>query len=208
MSDFEGLFALFGLMFGLIVAELSLKMADAIDSHRERPIGILTPALAFLVLTDVTGFWMFLWAARNVLKVNWHTVFGGVLLAIIYFLAASLTFPRTNRDWDHLDQHYWSRKRLVVAGILIVNLAADATMLTRAIPAWNDWWFYFYFPAYLIALAGLAVSRTRRWNLIFLTWAIGINLVSGSDLVPGSHWGQQIGLTYTAPWGTTSFPSE
>ena len=196
MSDFEGLFALFGLMFGLIVAELSLKMADAIDAHRERPVGVLTPALAFLVLTDVTSFWMFLWAARGVLTVNWHTVFGGVLLAIIYFLAASLTFPRTRRDWAHLDDHYWSRKRLVVAGILVVNLAVVATMLTRAIPAWNDWWFYFYFPGYLFALAGLIVSRTRRWNLIFLTGAIGINLISGSDLVPGSHWGQQIGLTF------------
>src|SRR3954464_8365924 len=60
MSDFEGLFALFGLMFGLIVAELSLKMADAIDSSHERPIGILTPALALLVLTDVTSFWLHL----------------------------------------------------------------------------------------------------------------------------------------------------
>src|SRR4051794_12223273 len=74
MNDFEGLFALFGLMFGLVVAELSIKMADAIDSSRERPIGILTPALAFLVLTDVTSFWLFIWAGRNVLKINWHTV--------------------------------------------------------------------------------------------------------------------------------------
>ncbi len=99
MNDFEGLFALFGIMFGLIVAELSLKMADAIDSHCEQPIGIFTPALAFLVLTDVTSFWLFIWAARNVLKVNWHTVFAGVLLAIVYFLAASLVFPRAKRSW-------------------------------------------------------------------------------------------------------------
>ncbi len=34
MNDFEGLFGLFGIMFGLIVAELSLKMADAIDYTR------------------------------------------------------------------------------------------------------------------------------------------------------------------------------
>ena len=39
MTDFEGLFGLFGLMFGLIVAELALKFADAIDSNRERPMG-------------------------------------------------------------------------------------------------------------------------------------------------------------------------
>ena len=68
MSDFEGLFGLLSLMFGLIVAELAIKFADAIDSHRERPVGILTPALALLVLTDVTSFWLFIWAARNVFQ--------------------------------------------------------------------------------------------------------------------------------------------
>lgn len=198
MSDFEGLFALFGIMFGLIVAELSLKMADAIDSHRERPVGILTPALAFLVLTDVTSFWLFIWAARNVLQVNWHTVFGGVLLAMIYFLAASLVFPRTSRGWAHLDDHYWSRKQLVALGMFVANIVIIGVMLARAVPAWNDWLFYFYFVGYLIALAGLTLSRSRRWDLVFLSWAIGINLISGSDLLPGSYWGQQIGLTFTA----------
>lgn len=198
MSDFEGLFALFALMFGLIVAELSLKMADAIDSHRERPIGVLTPALAFLVLTDVTSFWLFIWAVRNALRVNWHTVFAGVLLAIIYFLAASLVFPRTKRDWVHMDDHYWSRKHVVVGGILFANLAMDSFMLTRAIPAWNDWMFYFYFPAYVIALVGLIFSRTQRWDAVFLIWAIGINLTAGSEVLPGSHWGKQIGLSFGA----------
>jgi hypothetical protein len=47
LNDFEFLFAL----FGPIVAELSLKFADAIDAQRERPMEILTPALAFLLLT-------------------------------------------------------------------------------------------------------------------------------------------------------------
>ena len=70
MSDFEGLFGLFSLMFGLIVAELAIKSADAIDSHGERPIGILTPALTFLVLTDVTSFWLWVWGARKVLQFN------------------------------------------------------------------------------------------------------------------------------------------
>ena len=37
MSDFEEIFGLLSLMFGLIVAELAIKFADAIDSHGERP---------------------------------------------------------------------------------------------------------------------------------------------------------------------------
>jgi len=158
MSDFEALFGLLSLMFGLIVAELAIKFADAIDSHGERPVGILTPALTFLVLTDVTSFWLWVWGARKVLEINWPTVFGGVLLAFVYFLAASLVFPRTSRGWTHLDDHYWSRKRLVAAGMLIANMVIIGSMLTRATPAWNDWWFYFNFGGYLIALAGLALN--------------------------------------------------
>jgi hypothetical protein len=55
----------------------------------------------------------------------------------------------------------------------------------------------------LIALAGLVLSRSRRLDTIFLVWAIGINLVEGFDLVPASHWGQEIGIafrqTHSAP---------
>lgn len=197
MTDFEGLFGLFGLMFGLIVAELALKFADAIDSNCERPMGILTPALAFLVLTDVTSFWVFIWACRNALKVNWHTVFGGVLLAIVYFLAASLVFPRTSHGMTHLDDHYWSRKRLVAGGMLLANVVIIGMMLTRAVPAWNDWWFYFYFGGYLVALLGLVLSRVRRLDYVFLGWAIAINLLAGSNLLPNSEFGKKIGLSFS-----------
>ena len=198
MSDFEGLFGLLSLMFGLIVAELAIKSADAIDSHRERPLGILTPALTFLVLTDVTSFWLWVWGARKVLEINWPTVFGGVLLAFVYFLAASLVFPRTTRGWAHLDDHYWSRKRLVAAGLLFANLVIIGAMLTRAMPAWNDWWFYFNFVGYLVALAGLVLSRWRRLDYVFLAWAIGINLAAGANLIHGSQWGKQIGIAFSS----------
>jgi hypothetical protein len=194
MSDFEGLFGLLSLMFGLIVAELAIKSADAIDSHRERPLGILTPALAFLVLTDVTSFWLWVWGARKVLEINWPTVFGCVLLAVVYFLAASLVFPRTSRGWAHLDEHYWSRKPLVASGMLFANLVIIGAMMTRVTPAWNDWWFYFNFGGYLVALAGLVVSRSRRLDYIFLLWAIGINVAAGTDLMHSSQWGQEIGI--------------
>ena len=196
MSDFEGLFALFTLMFGLVVAELSLKFADAVDSNRERPMGILTPALAFLLLTDVTSFWLFAWSARNALTVSWHSVFGGVLLAMLYFMAASLVFPRTNREWAHLDDHYWSRKRFVAGVMLFANLLITAAMMTRVTPAWDDWWFYFYFGGTVISLTGLVLSRRRKLDSLFLAWAIAVNLLAGSDLTPNSHWGTQIGLSF------------
>lgn len=194
MSDFEFLFALFGLLFGLIVAEVSLKFADAIEANRLRPMGILAPALALLILTDLTNFWLFLWGFRTVLEVSWRTVFTGVLLAMVYFLAASLAFPRGNAECAHLDDHYWSRKRFVAGAILFLNIVVTGALLTRATPAWNDWWFYFYFPSYLLALAGLTISRSRRLDLICLGWALVVNLAAGSDLVPHSEFGRATGI--------------
>ena len=194
MSDFEYLFALFGLLFGLIVAELSLKFADAVEANSERPMGFLTPALAFLIITDATNFWMFLWGSRSVLAVSWRVVFGGVLLAMIYFLAVSLTFPRGHSKCRHLDEHYWMRKRIVAGGILFVNIVVTGALLTRSTPAWNDWWFYFYFPSYLAALTGLTFSRSRRLDLFCLAWALIVNLGAGSDLLPHSHFGVVTGI--------------
>jgi hypothetical protein len=194
MSDFEFLMALFGLLYALIVAELALKFADAIDVHYERPMGVLTPVLAFLLLSDVTAFWLYVWGARRVLVVSWHSIFGGVSLAILYLVAAALIFPRDKRAWEHLDEHYWTRKRFVAGAMLIVNLIADAALLTRATPAWNDWWFYFYFPSYALALLGLVLSRSRRLDYLFLAWAIFVNVSSGFDILPNSQFGSQLGL--------------
>jgi len=194
VSDFEFLFALFGLLFGLIVAEVSIKFADAIKSVDDRPMGLLTPALAFLILTDLTNVWLFLWGSRGVLEVDFRTVFSGVILAMVYFLAASLVFPRTENRCGHLDEHYWSRKRLVAGGMLLVNLVAIGAMLTRATPAWDDWWFYFYFPSYLMALVALTFSRSRRLDLLCLGWAVANNLIGGSGLFPHSDWGRAVGF--------------
>jgi hypothetical protein len=157
-------------------------------------MGVLTPVLGFLLLSDVTAFWLYVWGARRVLVVSWHSIFGGVSLAILYLVAAALIFPRDKRAWAHLDEHYWTRKRFVAGAMLIVNLIADAALLTRATPAWNDWWFYFYFPSYALALLGLVLSRSRRLDYLFLAWAIFVNVSSGFDILPNSQFGSQLGL--------------
>jgi hypothetical protein len=194
MDDFSFLSGLFGILFGLIVAEIATKFADAIDLHHRRPIGLLTPLLACVVLMDAAGFWIWFWSLRSVVTVQWHTVFIGLIVAVIYFLAASLVFPRGQADWSSLDQHYWSRKRLVIGGLLLVDGTFFAWEFSRVPPSWNDWWLYFYIVPYFGGFVGLLVSRSRTIDIILLLMLAASLISSGLDLFPGSKWGNQLGI--------------
>src|SRR3954469_10512378 len=131
MSDFDFLFSFFGLIAGLTVVEVATRFADAVDAHKRRPMGVLTPLLAVFVLFDVTSFWIAVWSARAVIRVGWGTVFGALAMAVIYFLAAALVFPRGQSDVQDLNEHYWARKRLVISGILLVNVVVVTLEFSR-----------------------------------------------------------------------------
>ena len=195
MTEFEFLFSVFGLLIGFTLVEVAVKFADAIDMHHRRPIGILTPLLAVFVLIDVTGYWLFSWSLRDLLHVRWRTVFVALTFAMTYYLSASLIFPRSERDWKNLDEHYWTRKRLVIGGVLLVESATMGWQLTRALPALDDYWFWFYQLPYFIPMAALLFTRSRRVDIALLAILIGVQLFSDFDLGESSRWGHEVGIS-------------
>ena len=195
MSDFEFLFSVFGLLIGLTFIEIAIKFADAIDAHSRRPIGVLTPLLALFVMVDVAGYWLFSWSIRTLLHVRWRTVFIGLAVALVYYLSASMIFPRSEGQWKNLDEHYWARKRLVIGGILLVETATMAWQWTRAVPALDDYWFWFYQVPYFIPLTVLLFTRSRRVDIVLFIIIISVQLFSDFDLGPSSRWGQQVGIS-------------
>ena len=73
MSDFEFIFALFGLLLGLSLAEVLGGLARAIE-NRLRPssparIGLLTPLLGAFVILDLLSFWQAAWVVRETVGV-------------------------------------------------------------------------------------------------------------------------------------------
>ena len=195
MTDFEFLFSVFGLLIGLTFIEIAIKFADAIDAHSRRPIGVLTPLLALFVMFDVASFWLFSWSIRDLLHVRWRVVFIGLSVALIYYLSASMIFPRSEGEWKSLDEHYWTRKRLVIGGILLVETATMAWQWTRAIPALNDYWFWIYELPYFVPLTLLLFTRSRRVDITLFLIVIGIMLFSDFDLGPSSRWGHKVGIS-------------
>ncbi len=205
MSDFEYFFTFFGLILGLAVAEVALKFADAVDAHMRRPIGVLTPLLALFVLMDLTTLWLWTWSVREIIAVSWPTIFLGLFLAVTYFMAAALIFPRVESRWENLDEHYWARKRLVIGGVLLVNFLFLILQLGRLLPAWDDVWFFFYQLTYFVPMTALFFSKSRRIDMTLLVYLIIMFVVFATDVLPYSEWGNAVDLN---PQSTLSAPAD
>jgi hypothetical protein len=204
MTEFEFLFSVFGLLIGLTFIEIAIKFADAIDAHSRRPIGVLTPLLAVFVLVDVAGYWLFTWSVRDVIHVRWRTVFVALTVALTYYLSASMIFPRSEAGWKNLDEHYWARKRLVIGGVLLVESATMAWQLTRAVPALDDYWFWFYQLPYFIPMVALLFTRSRKLDIALFAILIGVQLFSDFDLGPSSRWGMKVGISLISQASTSA----
>lgn len=128
MSEFEFIFALFGLLLGLSLVEVLGGLARAIEA-RLRPgatmrIGWLTPLLGVFVLLDLLSFWGAAWFTRGVIAVSGHSLMAVTAFASAYYLAAHLVFPREPAELPDLDQHYF-RVRRIVLGVLLALLVCQ-----------------------------------------------------------------------------------
>ncbi|NJC04471.1 hypothetical protein GGQ97_000264 [Sphingomonas kaistensis] len=174
MSDFEFLFALYGLMLGLSIAEVLSGLARSIEERlQSRPtlrIGWLCPLLAVFVLLDLLSFWSAAWTVRPVVRVSGESLMLVTAFAGAYYLAARLVFPRDLSQLADLDEHFFRVRRIVV-GILLALLVVQMTYYA-SVPAIRP---RLVAPASLgmtLLLAALLVAamivRSRRWATIVL----------------------------------------
>lgn len=167
MDGFNTYLAFYGLLLGLSVAEVASGSLNAIGARQSIKIGWLTPALAVFLLLDITSFWIYAWNIRSGLTVTWGSMFGALFMAMGYYLAAGLVFPRQISEWPDLDDHYWRHKRWVYGGLLTVNLIAVAHAYSittpKMVPAW---WIgqLMYWPP----LVALLFTRNARLDLVML----------------------------------------
>lgn len=121
MSSFEFVFTLFGLMLGFSLAEMLSGLVRVLKARRAVAIGWLTPLLATFVMLDLTSFWANAWDIRESIPATYGILVLGLVASGIYFLAASLLFPERPEECARLDDHYYLRRRPVLAGIALCN---------------------------------------------------------------------------------------
>src|SRR3982750_1903775 len=99
MTIFEMVFNLIGLVLGLALVEVLGGLARTLKAFPARRISWLTPLLGLWVAMDVSAFWGIAFELRDLLTSLWPTLFVGVLLASVYYLAAALILGRTPSLW-------------------------------------------------------------------------------------------------------------
>jgi hypothetical protein len=125
MDAFDFAFTLLGLLLGLGLAEIFGGFGRALQSRRKIRIGWLAPLLGMIVACDLTSFWMLAWNVHERIVPGTFVMLCGLAINGAYYLVARLTFPDKPDDWPDYNDYFFAHKRIVLAGVIGCNLAAQ-----------------------------------------------------------------------------------
>jgi hypothetical protein len=192
VSAFEFFFSFYGLLLGLSVAVIATGVATAIQHRRKIRIGYLTPMLALFVGLDIVSFWDSAWTNFRHLPFSYGLLVGGLAIALVYFIAASLVFPHDLEDGQSLDDHFWANKQVVLlltgAANLLMVLAIGAANIGRPDGSVVLATYAATMALYLALVVPAAFAKRPRLfvGLIGLHIAIYLIIAAGSVLAPHS----------------------
>lgn len=184
MSPFAFTFSLFGLLLGLSLAEVLGGFVRAVQVRSAIRLGWLTPMLGTIVMLDLTTFWSVAWHFRDQIPPSMLTLVIGLIVTGIYYLAASLVFPRDPTAFADLDDYYMSHRREVLGAVIASNAVVVLALygLLRVPLALEG----LVAEAFVVPMAVAIASKSKRINLM----AMVITLLIYAFYVFGSKWGQ------------------
>jgi hypothetical protein len=133
MSAFEFFFSFYGLLLGFSVAVVATGLVLAVQHRKTVRIGWLTPLLAVFVALDIASFWDQAWTNFRHLPFSYGLLVAGLVIAVTYFVAASMVFPLKLEDTKSLDEHFWANKKIVLLLLVVANLLGVAASVAANI---------------------------------------------------------------------------
>ena len=132
MSAFEFFFSFYGLLLGFSVAELIGGFARLIHERRKVAFGLLTPLLGLFVAIDIATFWVQAWLVFRNAPFSYALLVLGLVVAAVFYMAASMVFPRQLGARANLDAHFWEHRRWVLLGVMGANLLMVGVIVLMA----------------------------------------------------------------------------
>ncbi|HEX6785323.1 MAG TPA: hypothetical protein VF098_11825 [Sphingomicrobium sp.] len=171
MTVFEFVFSLYSLLFGLALAQVFGGFGRVLQERHKIGVGCLTPLLGLFVTFDITSFWEIAWQMQKGMDMTrpyFLYLICGVLLAGIYYLAATLVVPRNFDEWPDFDEYYFRHKQLVLGGVLFCNIVAAAVTTMAGTPFLRLPIGFANDLIYLLLVAALIAVRNKRANIVML----------------------------------------
>ncbi len=174
MDKFSFFFGFYGLILGLAVTELLGGFGNVVRAGVLRRLGAQTALLAAFVLVVICATWIDAWQSMRNVPLDFEGPWAPLLIAILYYLAAAITFPRDPANWPSLDDYYATRKRFVVGLMLAAEFAVNYTFRGVFVGDWEHdqprFWGHDVLFNVAIKLAFLALffAKGKRTNIAAL----------------------------------------
>jgi len=193
MSAFEFSFTFYGLVLGLSVVELVAGIARTVHAGSRFRVGWLTPLLAIYLALDVATFWSQSWVMNQHAPYSYTLLVLGLTSAGLFYVAASLAFPREPDDGYDLTEHFWKHRRMILGMVLAANFLNSIlyTLLFLGSGLPTDIGFWSVSAVYAALLAAIMLPR-GKWAVAMFAFALAWNvLFLGVDL---------FALVQNGPW--------
>ena len=172
MDGFNFFFGFYGLMLGFSVAVVTSGLANLVSKPRESSIRLFMLVGIFMLL-DLISLWVFAWDSRQYLGVDYPSLYAAMMIAIVYYFAAALIFPREFPEADILNV-YWENKRWLIVAVAIASGCTELHEIWYQPGALVQWHWWLMQATYWVPLTWLFFTRAERSDTIL--WLI---LVAG-----------------------------
>ena len=132
LNEFEFIWAFYGLLLGLAVAELLGSFAALLRESAPPRLGVVTPLLGIQILVEMLTNYVDAWSLFRGGSVSLTELAVPTFIGLLYYVAAVIIVPRKLSEWVSLDDYFDKRRRWIVGTLLLAN----ATISAAFMPTW------------------------------------------------------------------------
>ncbi|MEJ0061180.1 MAG: hypothetical protein WDM79_17125 [Terricaulis sp.] len=131
MNAFEFLFTFYGLLLGLALIEVVSGFSRALDARRQRPLGLILPLLAGVMIMDIVTQWGSAWRDFRDVEFSFRYLVAAVFMTLAYYFSATQLFPRDGSDVASLDEHFFKHRLAIIGGVLFANVLVTIDAMSK-----------------------------------------------------------------------------